>query len=592
MRRISGIGVALMLMAGHSSLLFAEEEQTEGSYSLAELVDMEQKARLDFQQAVTLQLEANSSSPKNPKLQLEQATRLYFAYLEVYPQSSAAENNLAKAFESLGDLSKQRSSSGQDNQYHDIAVGFYKEAIKANDSNKGLYLKNYADFLERTGDWGSAKENYAQMIKGYPISPSLQKTLEESHCQKGPGDLIEYLWTLQSAGYITESANIALEILQSSKEHDKRRIDDKRCIDDKSRFNDTSRIELLTIVCTALAERFGNPESFLDSDIFNHIDALATDSLLGEGAVEILRVYDGPEFIPKNDSWWVVFPIPQEDPVIGVWRTDAFRALIRSLGSHSRHMGDQERAESYFLLALDLQEQDIDPEAIRALALLYAEENEFDKINSLIEFQDRLKASDTETYRVSREKKISESYRTVGELYALVGEWGSGKESEKHSAIFQIERAIKMSKKIDNKPLGNTPEYPLHYDPGLIDTLATGYVETNKKEQSVNLRLDTAKIYKDAGIEEAKEYMLAPLDFDELTRAQKKKYKDVQSPDDPEPDEEEDQKSIAQEAEQNSGSTECIYSNCKLVDNWLIPERPVVTPSILLPPPTNPPGRF
>ena len=40
-----------------------------------------------------------------------------------------------------------------------------------------------------------------------------------------------------------------------------------------------------------------------------------------------------------------------------------------------------------------------------------------------------------------------------------------------------------------------------------------------------------------------------------------------------------------------SGSTECIYSDCKLVNNVLIPERPVVTPSVLIPPPPNPPGR-
>ena len=40
-----------------------------------------------------------------------------------------------------------------------------------------------------------------------------------------------------------------------------------------------------------------------------------------------------------------------------------------------------------------------------------------------------------------------------------------------------------------------------------------------------------------------------------------------------------------------SGSTECIHSDCKLVNNVLIPERPVVTPSVLIPPPPNPPGR-
>jgi hypothetical protein len=40
-----------------------------------------------------------------------------------------------------------------------------------------------------------------------------------------------------------------------------------------------------------------------------------------------------------------------------------------------------------------------------------------------------------------------------------------------------------------------------------------------------------------------------------------------------------------------SGASECIYSNCKINDNVLIPERPVVTPGVLIPPPPNPPGR-
>lgn len=40
-----------------------------------------------------------------------------------------------------------------------------------------------------------------------------------------------------------------------------------------------------------------------------------------------------------------------------------------------------------------------------------------------------------------------------------------------------------------------------------------------------------------------------------------------------------------------SGSSECIYSDCKLVNSLLIPARPVVTPGVLIPPPPNPPGR-
>ena len=40
-----------------------------------------------------------------------------------------------------------------------------------------------------------------------------------------------------------------------------------------------------------------------------------------------------------------------------------------------------------------------------------------------------------------------------------------------------------------------------------------------------------------------------------------------------------------------SGSTECIYSNCKITDKVPIPPPPVFTPQVLIPPPPNPPGQ-
>lgn len=40
-----------------------------------------------------------------------------------------------------------------------------------------------------------------------------------------------------------------------------------------------------------------------------------------------------------------------------------------------------------------------------------------------------------------------------------------------------------------------------------------------------------------------------------------------------------------------SGSSECIYSDCSLINKVPIPPPPVFTPRILLPPPPNPPGQ-
>ena len=43
--------------------------------------------------------------------------------------------------------------------------------------------------------------------------------------------------------------------------------------------------------------------------------------------------------------------------------------------------------------------------------------------------------------------------------------------------------------------------------------------------------------------------------------------------------------------ESGSGASECIYSNCKIIDDPRIPEPPVFTPGVLVPPPPSPPGR-
>lgn len=40
-----------------------------------------------------------------------------------------------------------------------------------------------------------------------------------------------------------------------------------------------------------------------------------------------------------------------------------------------------------------------------------------------------------------------------------------------------------------------------------------------------------------------------------------------------------------------SGASECIYSNCKIIDKVLVPELPYSTPNYLVPPDPNPPGR-
>ena len=81
---------------------------SEGS---AEAADPELKARLDFRKAVTLQQMANTATPEDAAEKLLQAARLYHAYLKQNPKSTATANNLAKIYETLGNMALQDSDA-------------------------------------------------------------------------------------------------------------------------------------------------------------------------------------------------------------------------------------------------------------------------------------------------------------------------------------------------------------------------------------------------------------------------------------------------------------------------------------------------
>ena len=81
------------------------------------------------------------------------------------PDSFAATNNLAKVYAALG--------------WNDVAAEHFERAVETGDDNQGLYLKNFAQFRDSTGDWEEARELYSQLIREQPLSPTLQKSMAE-----------------------------------------------------------------------------------------------------------------------------------------------------------------------------------------------------------------------------------------------------------------------------------------------------------------------------------------------------------------------------------------------------------------------------
>ena len=482
----------------------AREIFAEGS---ARATDPEVKARLDFRQAVTLQQMANTGEAENPEENLRQAARLYHSYLKQNPDSAATANNLAKIYETLGNASLKRNESSQAKGYFKRATGYYKKAVAAGDSNQGLYLKNYAEFLERIDNWGEAKKVYAQLVQGYPVSPALQKALTKSYMEHGTADLAELLWNMLDAGYVSQSARIALGAL-------------RRTLND----SDSGRIELLTIVSAALAQGTDNRRRFFDSEMGRRNGALTTDNFLGEGAGEIARLYHGQSFSVSDYAWWAGRDFGSDDLVRGLYPIDGFRSLIRSLGSRSKRSGDIELAESYFLLAARMQQWEADPVAIRDLVQMYAEANEFEKIKGVLaDYQFQLFAGKGQAYRDSHIEKIFQYHQTLGELYTLIERWGDSGKAD--SAIFQLEHAQQTSFALERARVESfrqgrvsTKTLPKSYQftPQMVDQLSRGYEKTGEPDKGVELRINQASIYYEAGDTKAALRVLAPIKSIEL----------------------------------------------------------------------------
>jgi hypothetical protein len=467
--------------------------------------DAEVKARLDFRQAVTLQQMAGKTGSSDAQAHLRRAARLFQSFLSTHPDSAAAANNLAKTFEQLGSLVAENSGQGKAARYFELADQNYQKALAIKDSRQGLYLKNYSEFLERTGNWEKAKEHYALLIADYPLSPSLRQSLASSYEKHGNKDFAEYLWHLLRAGYINQTTEFALSSLKKSLNE-----------------GDKGRIDLLTIVCVSLARRSDDYMEKLDFRAADPASSLMNDKLLSQGVREIVLLHKGINLNRQDYSWWIKRDSGFGDPKVGLWPMDGFRALIRSLGSRSKQASKPQLAEDYFRLAAEIERGNVDPMAVRAMVRMFAEADQITKIDeTLSKYRVRLFKGKQKAYGDSDVARIFLYHQTLGELYALIGRWGDS--DTVGSAIFQLEHAQDFSREL----AGNSPEkLPEKYQftPSMVESLATGYVKTGKPVEATKLRINQAEFYQRTDNNKAALRVLTPVKEADLSTTDKQRF--------------------------------------------------------------------
>ena len=450
------------------------------AFSLA--ADRATRDRLLFYRAVTYQRLAEDAGADRREGLLHRSAELYDAYLEAHPDSGSATNNLAKVYAALG--------------WNHVAAEHFERAVETGDDNQGLYLKNFAQFRDSTGDWEEARELYSQLIREQPLSPTLQKSVAERFAKAGVDELAGYLWQLLEAGNARQAATGALDVLASGD------------------GSTEDRIELLTIICVALSRTPYSPTRFADLELARPLAGLGSDPGIGRGATDIAEVHDVEALNPERYRWWAEKAYEHQDPPRGVWPADGFRALIRSLGSRYQESGELRTAESYYRLAADLQPYEVDPAAVRDLTQLYIEEDQLPKVNNLTkEYENRLFQGKGGAYRNSRLRRIFEFHRTLGELYATIGRWGDSYDVD--SAIFQLEHAQEKSRELGERLDNELPER-YRFTPNMVNMLATGYVATNQPSKSYELRVTEAERFKQQGDTEAVRKVLEPIKTQEL----------------------------------------------------------------------------
>lgn len=475
------------------------------SEASAQATDRETRARLNFRQAVTLQQMASKSELDNPQIQLKQAARLYQAYLKVHPESTAASNNLARVLEQMGDNARNDSDEERASRYYAMAARSYQKAISAGDARQGFYLKNYSELLDKSGKWPETKEVYAQLVKDHPVSRSLAQSMARAYSRNEPGELPELGWNLLDAGYLRLAVDMSLDAIRNSRD-----------------VADKSREELLSVVCAGLAQGSDDYRQFLESEAGRQVLGLTVDDFLGQGATEIVDLYQGRDFDRSSYQWWAQRGSPRGDPDRGLWPVDSFRALIRSLGSRAKRSGEPGLADRYFRLAANLREWETDPVAVRALVQMYAEQNAYERIDQVLQdYQVQLFQGKGNAYRESSVEKIFQYHQTLGELYALIERWGDS--SRVDSAIFQLEHAREKSIMLEENTSRTLPE-KYQFTPHMVDALSSAYVKTGQNTRATELRIDQAERYQKSGNIKAKQRVLTPVKETEVPPTLQTRY--------------------------------------------------------------------
>jgi len=470
----------------------AREHFDTGLVEAREQQNRDYLVRFLFYSGLTDQVEGEK---QNDDELLRSAEAFYLRVLEFQPDSASTMVNLAQVKNRLGDDA--------------AAEELFDRALSLEPEKAPLYARSYAESLLEAGRGEDASRVLKTVAERDPQNIPAQTALLDVYLGgEDPGEeLLDHLWRLVEQGDVLRAQDGALRALENA------------------RIASFRKAELLTILVASLSRQFQGPVGFEESGVAQRLPTLDDDPAIDRGIEELLALYRlVGDYSEVTFDWWADAGERRRDPQRGIWPRDAFRGLMRSLGSWYEQRGEGEVAESCYETAATLAPGELDPAAIRDLVDLYARQKNTSKIKELADrYTFELFEGKGAAYRNSQLEKIYEYHRTLGQIYGNLATrdpqlWGDS--STVTSAIFQLEHALRAGESLEQASSRETGQVKTYVDPGLFDLLAQGYEQTNEAARGRELRLEAAERFESIGDTRARDLILEPVSVDELEQGE------------------------------------------------------------------------
>jgi hypothetical protein len=393
------------------------------------------------------------------------AISAYRQTLQITPASGAALNNLAQM------LKTESATSGE-------ADALLAQAISLNDSRKGVYLMNRA-LLKRDANDLKAATDFAKQAaaddKGNVEAHELVMDLLET--RKDAAALLDYIHELESQGLVVRALDSAVQGMAKLP---------------------AARAELLmSMASTISSESYtANPWEFEKTDAGVALAGYKADPAIGAGVTELFGVLQSPAPVTTL-TWWgkgfdgFIDPAPKSPAA-------AMQDLAFRCGEIYQVAGDQ-RAEGYYEMSVALSGRlATDPRALLKLAELLYEQKRIDDLNKILkENEHGLMEAKRRTIAASDYLHTYQLRLALGMMYGYTQRWVNERQTYAAS-IWMLENARRSARQYNAEaklPKDQQAKLP----PNAVKMLSKGYASTNRIDQSVETRIESANLYLDSG---------------------------------------------------------------------------------------------